>query len=177
MRDALVAAGLAQFLRRGIGAVSVADLLAEADVSRATFYHIFSSKNDILHVIINPILEDMSSALAALESHPSDDVVDGLADVWLAARREHGDGVLLLARLDDPGADAALAARRRAVDDAMLAALGRAERADVLRNGSARYSLRLVAETAVPLLGVYAGHPGAEALFRDALRGLLLKSH
>ncbi len=59
----------------------------------------------------------------------------------------------------------------------MLAALGRAERADVLRNGSARYSHRLVRAAAVPLLEAYAGHPGAEALFRDAMRALLLRAH
>jgi hypothetical protein len=52
-----------------------------------------------------------------------------------------------------------------------------AERAELLRNGSAQYSLRVIARTAVQLLRVYDGHAAAAALFRDAVRGLLLRAH
>ena len=51
------------------------------------------------------------------------------------------------------------------------------ERADLLRNGSAQYSLKVIARTAVQLLRVYDGHAAAAALFRDAVRGLLLRAH
>jgi len=59
----------------------------------------------------------------------------------------------------------------------MLDVLANAERADLLRNGSAQYSLKVIARTAIPLLRVYDGHPAAAALFRDALQGLLLRAH
>ena len=57
MRDALLVAGAKQFATRGIAQVSVEDLLAEADISRSTFYDIFSSKNKLLENIINPIFD------------------------------------------------------------------------------------------------------------------------
>ena len=177
MRDALLAAATASFVRRGIDAVSVEALLTEADVSRATFYQLFSSKNDLLQQILNPLLEDMARHVDALATRRPDQVVDGLVDVWLQLQRAHGDALLLLGRLGEADLGHRLAARRAAAEDGMLTALGRAERADVLRNGSARLSLRLVTAAAVPVLEVYAGHPGAEALFRDALRALLLRRH
>jgi hypothetical protein len=52
-----------------------------------------------------------------------------------------------------------------------------AERAEILRNGSAQYSLKVIARTAIPLLRVYDDHPAAPAMFRDALRGLLVRKH
>jgi hypothetical protein len=59
----------------------------------------------------------------------------------------------------------------------MARILVRAESAELLRNGSAQYSLKVIARTAIPLLGVYDGHATAEALFRDALKGLLIRAH
>ncbi|HEY5624119.1 MAG TPA: helix-turn-helix domain-containing protein, partial [Gammaproteobacteria bacterium] len=55
MREALLTAGARQFAARGVAQVSVEDLLAEADVSRATFYDMFSSKYNLLESILNPI--------------------------------------------------------------------------------------------------------------------------
>ena len=56
MREALLTAGARQFVNRGVARVSVEDLLAEADVSRATFYAMFSNKYSLLENILNPIL-------------------------------------------------------------------------------------------------------------------------
>ncbi len=63
------------------------------------------------------------------------------------------------------------------MNDALLDLLRAAERAEVLRNGSAQYSLKVIARTAIPLLRVYDGHPAAEPMFRDAIRGLLVRAH
>ena len=40
---------------------------------------------------------------------------------------------------------------------------------DLLRNGSAQYSLKVIARTAIPLLRVYDGHPAAAALWTEGL--------
>lgn len=176
MRDALAAAALGAFRQRGVDAVSVEELLAAADVSRATFYQLFPSKYKVLEYILNPVFKDLIRGVEALRARPAEHVVDGLAALWLDAHAAHGDAVLLLGRLEtaELGDLEASAAKLR---EALLDALGRVENADLLRNGSARYSMKLVTETAIPLLRVYAGHPGAEALFRDALGGLLLQAH
>ena len=69
-RASLLAVGARQFAQRGIAPVSVEELIAEADVSRATFYAMFSSKYSLLEGILNPIFElatrrDSGAVLAA----------------------------------------------------------------------------------------------------------------
>ena len=96
--------------------------------------------------------------------------------VYLQLWSSHREGLLLIPVIDQD-AFRHFEAQHRALNDAMLDVLTNAERADLLRNGSAQYSLKVIARTAIPLLRVYDGHPGAEGLFRDALRGLLLRAH
>lgn len=174
MRSALAAAGLSRFLAFGVGAVSVEQLLADADVSRATFYQLFDNKISVLEYILKSVYEELIEGVAALEAQADADVVDGLIDVWARAHAAHGDAVRLLARLGPPELGPTLGAQHERLQAATLAAFGRAERADVLLNGSARYSARLVAEVVAPLLDVYGRHPAGGALFRDALRSLLV---
>lgn len=175
MKAALLAAGVRQFSERGIQAVSVAELIAEADVSRATFYGLFSSKYNLLESILNPIFDMAVRGFQALGTQPATAALDGLIDVYVELWREHRDGLLLI-----PGVDLEtfphFRARHEALNEAMLTVLTRAENAGLLRNGSARYSLRVLAKTAIPLLRVYDGHPAGESLFRDALTSLLVRS-
>src|SRR5437762_8361409 len=78
MRASLLAAGARQFASRGVGPVSVEELIAEADVSRATFYGFFSSKYSLLEGILNPIFDVATRSIQDLASRPADDAVDGL---------------------------------------------------------------------------------------------------
>jgi hypothetical protein len=84
---------------------------------------------------------------------------------------------LLLIPTVDPKTFRHFEAQHRALNDALLEVLRAAERAEVLRNGSAQYSLKVIARTAIPLLRVYDGHPASESMFRDAVRGLLVRAH
>src|SRR5262252_1589669 len=176
MRQSLLAAGARQFASRGIGTVSVEELLAEADVSRATFYGFFSSKYSLLEHILNPIFEHATAAIRALASRPALEAIDGVIDVYLEVWREHRDGLLLIPTVD-PKTFRHFESQHRALNDALLDVLRAAERAEVLRNGSAQYSLKVIARTAIPLLRVYDGHPAADSMFRDAIRGLLVRAH
>lgn len=176
MKQALLAAAARQFVARGVGSVRVEDLIAEADVSRATFYEFFSSKYSLLESILNPVFESATTAVRELGKHPAEAAVDGLIDVYLELWAKHRDGVLLIPLVDQDGFRH-FERRHRALYDAVLDVLAKAERADLLRNGSAQYSLKVIARTAIPLLRVYDGHAAAEALFRDAVRGLLIRAH
>jgi len=176
MRASLLAAGARQFASRGFGPVSVEELIAEADVSRATFYGLFSNKISLLEGILNPIFEHATSAVRALAERPPAEVVDGLIEVYLTLWATHRDGLLLIP-LVDQDMFRYFDAQHRALHGALQGVLEDVERAELLRNGSAAYSLKVIARTAVPLLRVYDGHPGGAALFRDALRGLLLRAH
>jgi hypothetical protein len=102
--------------------------------------------------------------------------VEGLIDVYWQLWCRHRDGLLLIP-IVNPETFKPFAGQHAALNDAMLEILTRAEKADLLRNGSAHYSLKVIARTAIALLRVYDGHPAAEALFRDALKGLLIRTH
>lgn len=176
MKESLLAAGARQFAARGFRPVSVEELIAEADVSRATFYGFFSSKMSLLEDILNPIFEIATAAVRTLAAKPAAEAVDGLVGVYLELWRSHRDGLLLIPIIDQE-TFRHFEVQHRALNDAMLDVLTRAERADLLRNGSAHYSLKVIARTAISLLRVYDGHPAAGGLFRDALRGLLIRAH
>ncbi|HJR69557.1 MAG TPA: helix-turn-helix domain-containing protein [Gammaproteobacteria bacterium] len=176
MKASLLAAGARQFAARGVGPVSVAELIAEADVSRATFYEFFSSKYSLLEGILNPIFDRATREVRALAARPATEAVDGLVDVYWSLWTTHREGLLLIPLVDQETFKH-FERQHRALHDALLDLLLAVERADLLRNGSAQYSLKVIARTAVQLLRVYDGHAAAAALFRDALRGLLLRAH
>jgi AcrR family transcriptional regulator len=172
----LLAVGARQFAARGIGPVSVEELIAEADVSRATFYGLFSSKYSLLEGILNPVFELATRRIRELCSRPPAEAVDGLIDVYWSLWTTHRDGIKLIPLVDQE-TFAHFERQHRELQEALLDLLLGAERADLLRNGSAQYSLKVIARTAVQLLRVYDGHAAAAALFRDAVRGLLLRAH
>ena len=176
MRASLLAAGARQFASRGVGPVSVEELIAEADVSRATFYGFFSSKYSLLEGILNPIFDVATRSIRELASQPPEEAIDGLIAVYLSLWDAHREGLLLIPLVDQE-TFRHFEAQHRALHSALLELLVGVERADLLRNGSAQYSLKVIARTAVQLLRVYDGHPAGAALFRDALRGLLLRAH
>jgi AcrR family transcriptional regulator len=172
----LLAIGARRFAERGIAPVSVEELIAEADVSRATFYAMFSSKYSLLEGILNPIFETATRRIRALAASPAADAVDGLIDVYWSLWTTHRDGLLLIPLVDQETFEH-FERQHRELKAALLELLLGVERADLLRNGSAQYSLRVIARTAVQLLRVYDGHAAAAAMFRDAVRGLLLRAH
>src|SRR5215470_18343007 len=100
MRQSLLAAGARQFANRGIGTVSVEELIAEADVSRATFYGFFSSKYSLLEGILDPIFDVATRSIRELASRPPEEAVDGLIDVYLSLWEKHREGLLLIPLVD-----------------------------------------------------------------------------
>ncbi len=176
MRKALLTAGTRQFANRGVARVSVEDLLAEADVSRATFYAMFSSKYNLLEGILNPIFDTAIPAIRALGQESARTGLTGIFDVYLQLWRTHRDGLLLITTVD-AATFRHFEDRHRELNDAMFTVLTVAERANLLRNGSAEFSLKVIARTAIPLLKVYDEHSSGEALFADAMKALLLRAH
>jgi AcrR family transcriptional regulator len=175
-RDALLQVAALQFCRKGIEAVSVEDLITAADVSRATFYSMFKSKYSLLESILNPMFDEMEGALEALAQAAPEHALERVLTLYPQLWRQYREGMRLM---QCPGLAVRqrFSGRYRAVEDGLLAVLRQAERAELLRNGSAQFSVRVLTGSAVPLLEAYDGHPTAEALFIDALRGLLLRAH
>ncbi len=174
VRKALLTAGARQFASKGVARVSVEDLLDEADVSRATVYAIFSSKYNLLENILNPIFDTATAAIGALDNESARAGLTGILDTYLELWRTHREGLLLITAVD-AATFRHFEARHRALNDAIFAVLTRAERANLLRNGSAEYSLKVIARTAIPLLKVYDEHSSGDALFADAMKALLMR--
>jgi len=174
MREALMAAGARRFAAKGVAAVTVEELLAEVDLSRATFYGLFSSKYNLLENILQPIFEKAIESMEALAEAPPRAGLEGMLRVYLELWETHREGLLLIPAVDPP-TFRHFEAQHRALNDAMSKVLMKAEQADLLRNGSAAYSLTVLARTAIPLLKVYGRHPAGHALFEDAMRALLMR--
>ncbi len=176
MKASLLAAGARQFASRGVRPVSVEELIAEADISRATFYELFSNKYNLLEDILNPVFEIATTGVRALADQAGAEGIDGIIDMYFDLWGSHRDALLLIPVLDQE-TFRHFESRHRELNEALLAVLEKAERAELLRNGSAQYSLKVIARTAIPLLRVYDGHPAGGALFRDALHSLLVRAH
>jgi len=159
---------------QGIAAVSVEQILLAAGVSRGTFYSYFRHKQDLVVAIMEPVFGEGAAALAKLSERPPADVIPGIVALYLDLWRRRRHALLLI-----PGTNAAAFARLRAAHEeftgAMKRALERAADGAQLRNGSADYSIRVIARTAVPLLRVYGDHPDGERLYADSLKALLLR--
>ncbi|HEY7672223.1 MAG TPA: TetR/AcrR family transcriptional regulator [Gammaproteobacteria bacterium] len=176
MRGALLAAAGRQFGTCGVAGVSVEKVIEEADVSRATFYRFFSSKYNLLEALLDPVFKMAIDGLRAQAERAPLEALEGLIDVYWQLWLRHRDALLLIASIDAESFKH-FAAQHAALNKVMSRILVRAETAELLRNGSAQYSLKVIAKTAIPLLQVYDGHATAEALFRDALKGLLIRAH
>jgi hypothetical protein len=135
----------------------------------------FSSKYNLLESILNPIFDKATGAIAALTGLPAADGIAGILTTYVDLWREHREGLLLITVVDAQ-TFRHFEDRHRDLNDAIFAILARAERDNLLRNGSAEYSLKVIARTAIPLLRVYDEHPAGEALFADAMRALLTRA-
>jgi hypothetical protein len=124
---------------------------------------------------LNPIFESAIESMRGLASCPPEAALDGITETYLELWRRHRDGLTLIPSVDRRTFEH-FASQHRLLNEAMLEVLSRAERADLLRNGSAHYSLKVIARTAIPLLRVYGNHPAAEALFTDAMKALLVRT-
>jgi AcrR family transcriptional regulator len=80
-RAALIAAARITFSRLGYARTTVADITERADVSRATFYVYFASKDDVFRVLTEHLRDEFLEAQAAHGTDPDDQVAVAAASV------------------------------------------------------------------------------------------------
>jgi AcrR family transcriptional regulator len=89
-RDPLLAAALDGFARRGYDATSVAELAAATDMSKAAVSYHFRTKNELLHALADPLLDDLD---ALVDRHPGAPRwpagVRGLLEGYLTTLTDH----------------------------------------------------------------------------------------
>lgn len=172
IRDALLTAGAHLFAEHGIDAVSVEELIAEAGISRRTFYGFFANKYELVAQLLQPVLESGEQGLTALDAVEPPEIIAGIAAQYLDQWARHRDALQLVGRIDvellpyiEPG--------HTRFGRAMRVQLRRAEEAGCLRNDSADYSFKIISRTALPLLRIYADRDDLRVVFTDAMVALL----
>ena len=89
-RATLLAAALDGFTRRGYDATSVAELAAATGMSKAAVSYHFPTKDDLLHALADPLLDDLD---ALIDRHPArphwPNEVQALLDDYLTALTDH----------------------------------------------------------------------------------------
>ena len=66
-RDVLLRAALDGFTQRGYDGTTVAELAGATGMSKAAVSYHFPTKNDLLHAVVDPLLDDLD---ALIERHP-----------------------------------------------------------------------------------------------------------
>ena len=80
-RAALIAAARVTFSRLGYARATVGDITERADVSRATFYVYFASKDDVFRVLTEQLRDEFLEAQEAQGADPDDQVAVAAASV------------------------------------------------------------------------------------------------
>lgn len=89
-RDALLSAALEGFARRGYDGTSVAELAAATGMSKAAVSYHFPTKNDLLHALVDPLLDGLDALSERHTQAPTwPDEVQALLDDYLTTLTEH----------------------------------------------------------------------------------------
>ena len=173
IREELVRTGARMFAERGVDQVSVEELIADVGISRRTFYGFFANKYEIVADVLNPLLDAGVDTFDKLSSVPAQDIVPGIVDFYLGKWSEDSSALETIAMVDR-GILPYIEKGHIAFGRSLKSLLERAEKAGVLRNGSAAYSFKVISRTAVPLLKVYRDHPEMESIYRQSMIALLV---
>jgi AcrR family transcriptional regulator len=108
----ILAAAETVFARKGLADTTVADLLAEADVSRRTFYKSFSNKESVLAALYMAQTDVLVAALT--QRHSTGDPMKALVSGLDAYLEYHATaGALLRIMIEEAGRSGSLLAERR----------------------------------------------------------------
>lgn len=117
-RGAVISASLRTFYERGYYGASIRDIAAEADMTAASIYHYFDSKQDILRVVMTGIMQDAlaSTRSALINAGPTPaEQLSRLVEAWVvfhAERRiEAHVGASELRSLEEAGRHVVIALR------------------------------------------------------------------
>lgn len=175
-RDRILRAAAARFAEAGPERVRLDEIAELADVARGTLYSHFPSKEALTIELMRPVLEDATTQLREADrARTARDRVSALMQVYLRLWERHADALRLAHRMMQSGDPAGGAQIHMAFVGGVVALLARAGKVGILRAPTPELAARTLARVAVPLLELYAPQPGGDALFVEAVRGLLLK--
>jgi len=166
------------FALHGVESVRLDHLAGLADVARGTLYNYFPAKDRLIAAIMAPVLERGCARLDAISKLPARRAVEDIVELYLALYAEFPDALRVAYQMQG-GQLGSLEPKIEALHGRFLGAIvtvfDRAAARGILRAKDGRTAARAMASVAVPLLQTFADKPGGSELFRDSLRGLLLR--
>lgn len=87
------------FARKGYAGTSVADIVAEAQIAKGTFYYYFKTKSDVLESLAGQMVDEMVENAALLAQDPESGVVEKLCRIITGQNRIKDDGEDVVAGL------------------------------------------------------------------------------
>ena len=173
-RQRIITESACKFVERGFENVSVEEIIESAEIARSSFYRFFSNREQILATIVRPVFEQGTAELKAIETRDPVAIMDGIFDTYLRLWHASPDSLRVATRTGGVYfylfQDVHETFRKT-----LIGLIKQVESTDLLLNDSADYTARLIARCAVPAMEVYSDDPNFEALFRETMRGLLLK--
>jgi AcrR family transcriptional regulator len=174
-RDKLLAVGEKLFTKHGITGVSVEQLVATADLSRATFYGFFANKNELAAAILLPVFDSGTAALRNLDKLPPHKAAEELINVYLQLWKEHRNALLLTSNFDG-AVFPYIKLQHDAFNSELVKILNALKSSRLLRNNSVDLTMEVIAKTAIPLLRIYRDREDMEYIFRDSMLGLMIRT-
>ena len=174
-QQALQTIAARRFASKGAFAVSVEDIIAEAEISRRTFYTFFANKYELIAAIVIPVFEDGVEQLELLTHSPTNSLIQDIIDIYLKLWDQYTDAFYLSSQLDGKTFTLVEKQHNQFVFS-LLELLKLAEGSGQLNNDSADYSLKLIARCAVPILKIYSEDARFHQLYREAMTALLAKT-
>lgn len=172
-RKRIMEIGAEKFALEGLSQVKLELIADEADISRATLYSHFASKEEILREIIRPVLDELARNLKDKKASNSGQGLENVIEVFIDMWDEHGTALILALRyiLHCPGDMSDTVNKINSLTDSALRPLH--------NDGALRIKIDLarsmLIQTAIVLLDVLQKESNRTALFRECLRGLILK--
>lgn len=172
-RKRIMEIGAQLFVDEGLSQVKLELIADEADISRATLYSHFASKEEILREIIRPVLDELARNLKDKKSTNLNQGLENVIEVFIDMWDEHGSALILALRyiLHCPGDMSDTVNKINSLTDSAIRPFHN-EGALRVKTDLAR---NMLIQTAIVLLDVLQNETNRNTLFRDCLRGLVLK--
>ncbi len=175
-RERILREAAIRFAEVGPERVRLDEIAEAADVARGTLYSHFPSKEVLVQELMRPVFEDALAELPRAErARTARERITGLLEVYLVLWKRHADALRLSQRMIESGDHTGTAGLHVEFVMRAVALFAGAARANILRTPSPELAGRTLARVAIPLLELYAPQPDGDALFVQAMQGLLVR--
>lgn len=176
MHEHIKQASLELILDSGLDRFNLDSAATKADVSRATLFNHFHSKEELIREAVMPLFNQSMGRLESLiadERHPDiDDVASLCHELW----KEHRERIGFAGDMTELGDYPSLSTLRDEFKAGFIRLMSRVGESVRLRHGDPVLCAELVLGCFVPILTAVREKPGEHKIFSKCLAGLVLET-